>query len=109
VALDSFPDVVASKMVALIERGAPRDFRDVFALCDAGLTTPEECWQVWQQRQQLADSDADSHRARLAIETHLTRIALHKPLDEISEPSQKEEVRRVRVWFREEFLDALVD
>jgi hypothetical protein len=109
VALDSFPDVVASKMVALIERGAPRDFRDIFALCDAGLTTPEECWQVWQQRQQLAGSDADSRRARLAIETHLTRIALYRPLDEIPEPSQKEEARRVRAWFREEFLGALVD
>jgi hypothetical protein len=29
VALDSFPDLVAGKMVALIERGAPRDFRDI--------------------------------------------------------------------------------
>jgi hypothetical protein len=33
VLLDSFPDLLASKMVALVERGAPRDFRDVYALC----------------------------------------------------------------------------
>src|SRR3954467_1655715 len=33
VALDSLPDLVASKMVALVERGAPRDFRDIYAVC----------------------------------------------------------------------------
>lgn len=39
VPLDSFPDLLASKMVALVERGTPRDFRDICALCQAGLTT----------------------------------------------------------------------
>jgi len=37
VALDSFPDVVASKMVALVERGAPRDFLFVCSVCHADL------------------------------------------------------------------------
>ena len=109
VSLDSLPDLVADKMVALIERGAPRDFRDIYALCQASLATPQQCWQLWRRRQQLAGSDTDSHRARLAIETHLTRIALHRPLDDISDPGQKEEAEQVRTWFREGFLDALVD
>jgi hypothetical protein len=109
VALDSFPDLVAGKMVALIERGAPRDFRDIHALCQAGLTTPEQCWQVWRQRQQLVGSDTDTQRVRLAIETHLARIELHRPLDGISDPGQKAEAEQVRTWFRKEFLDALVD
>jgi hypothetical protein len=109
VPLDSFPDLMASKMVALVERGAPRDFRDIYALCHSGLTTPKRCWQVWRQRQQLAGSDTDFHRARLAIETHLTRIALHRPLDEIPDADQRAEAERVRTWFGEEFLDALVD
>jgi hypothetical protein len=100
---------MASKMVALVERGAPRDFRDIYALCHSGLTTPKRCWQVWRQRQQLAGSDTDFHRARLAIETHLTRIALHRPLDEIPDADQRAEAERVRTWFGEEFLDALVD
>ncbi len=109
VALDSFPDLVAGKMVALIEWGAPRDFRDIHALYQAGLTTPQQCWQVWRQRQQLAGSDTDVHRARLAIETHLTRIALHRPLSEISEPEHRAEAEQLRTWFRGEFLDALMD
>ena len=109
VALDSLPDVVASKMVALVERGAPRDFRDIHALCDADLTTPKQCWKLWRQRQQLAGSDTDSHRARLAIETHLSRIMIHRPLDEITDPDQRTEAEQVRIWFMEDFLDALVD
>ncbi len=43
VKLDSLPDLVASKMVALIERGAPRDFRDIHAVCRAELLTGGRC------------------------------------------------------------------
>lgn len=107
VLLDSFPDLVASKMVALVERGAPRDFRDIHALCQASLTTPRECWDLWRRRQRLADSDTDSSRARLAIETHLERIAQHRPLVQIADPQQRAEAEGVRAWFREEFLNAL--
>ncbi len=109
VPLDSFPDLVASKMVALVERGAPRDFRDIYALCQAGLTTPQECWRLWRQRQHLAGSDADAQRARLAIQTHLARIALHRPLEGIGDPSQRDEAERVRRWFQRELLSASLD
>lgn len=77
--MDSFEDLVASKMVALVERGAPRDFRDIHALCTAELIAPAHCWQLWRQRQNLAGSDANPDRAKLAVETHLTRISLHRP------------------------------
>ena len=96
-------------MVALVERGAPRDFRDVYALCQANLTTPDECWQLWRKRQTLAGSDVDPNRVRLALETHLTRIALHRPLDEITDPEQKSDVEQTRSWFRKDFMDALLD
>jgi len=109
VLLDSFPDLVASKMVALVERGAPRDFRDIYAVCQAGLTSPAGCWQWWRQRQEMAGSDTNADRARLAIETHLARIAQHRPLAGIAEPDQREAAERVRAWFSEEFLDALLD
>jgi hypothetical protein len=107
VLLDSFPDLLASKVVALVERGAPRDFRDVYALCQAGLTTPQECWGLWRRRQRLAGSDTDSARARLAVETHLARIAQHRPLREIADPTKRAEAERVRRWFAREFVDAL--
>jgi len=109
VLLDSFPDLLASKMVALVERGAPRDFRDIYALCQAGLTTPQQCWELWRRRQRLAASDTDSDRARLALETHMARIVQHRPLAQIEEPEKRMEAQQLRVWFAEEFLDALTE
>jgi hypothetical protein len=78
-------------------------------LCQANLTTPEQCWQLWLQHQQLADSDTDTHRAHLAVETHLARIALHRPLTQISDLTQQAEAEQIRTWFTEEFLNVLMD
>lgn len=107
--LDSLPDLVAGKMVALVERGAPRDFRDIHALCRAHVTSASECWDLWRRRQELAGSDTDRSRARLAVETHLERIARHRPLEGIDDPARREEAEDVRRWFNQEFLDALRD
>jgi predicted nucleotidyltransferase component of viral defense system len=103
VPLDSLPDLVASKMVALVERGAPRDFLDIFTICQARLLSVSECWALWRKRQTLAGSDADKERACLAIETHLERISLHRPLEKIEDAQQREEAHRVRAWFAEQF------
>jgi hypothetical protein len=109
VSIDSLPDLVASKMVALVERGAPRDFRDIHALCQSGIMTAGECWSLWRLRQQRAGSDTDAHRARLALSTHLSRIAQHRPLADITDPDQRAEAESLRTWFTTEFLNALVD
>jgi len=104
VPLDSLVDLAASKMVALVERGAPRDFLDIFSVCQAGLLSMAECWALWRRRQVLAGSDVDASRARLAIETHLERIALHRPLEKIADLGQREQARQLRDWFLSEFL-----
>jgi hypothetical protein len=100
---------VASKMVALVERGAPRDFRDIYSLCQEELVSASECWRLWRERQQRAGADLDPYRARLAIETHLSRIAQHRPLDTIAEPGQRAAATSLRNWFALEFLGVLVD
>ncbi len=107
VLLDSLADLIASKMVALVERGAPRDFRDIYQVCQEKLVTPTQCWQWWEQRQKLAGSDTDHYRARLAVETHLSRIMQHRPLAGIDDPGQRVAAQQVRHWFQTEFLDAL--
>jgi nucleotidyltransferase AbiEii toxin of type IV toxin-antitoxin system len=107
VALESLPDLVTSKMFALVEHGAPRDFRDVYALCHAGLMSPRDCWQLWKERH--AGNDTDPHRAWLAVETHLARIAVHRPLSGIADLDRRAEAERVRSWFKEEFLHVLLD
>lgn len=106
VPLDSLPDLVASKMVALVERGAPRDFLDIYSLCKAGLLNARECWTLWRQRQELSGNDTGAARARLAIETHLERITLHRPLGNIADAGQREQARQVRDWFAGVFLKA---
>ena len=104
VPLDSLADLVASKMVALVERGAPRDFLDIFTVCRAGVLSVSECWALWQRRQSLAGSDTDASRARLAIETHLERIVLHRPIDQIADSAQREQAQQVRDWYFNDFL-----
>jgi hypothetical protein len=96
-------------MVALVERGAPRDFRDIHTLWQRERVTASECWRLWRVRQERAGSDLDPHRARLAVETHLSRIAQHRPLAAIAEPEQRATAANLRNWFAQEFLDALVD
>ena len=104
VPLDSLADLVASKMVALVERGAPRDFLDIFTLCQAGMLRISECWALWRKRQTLAGSDADISRAHLAIEIHLERIALHRPLENITDLQQRKQAHQVREWFLNDFM-----
>ena len=103
VPLDSLADLMASKMAALVERGAPRDFLDVYTLCRDGFFSVTECWSLWRKRQRLAGSDADISRAFLAIETHLERIALHRPLKQIEDVQQRDQAKNVRDWFLNEF------
>ena len=104
--LDSFDDLIASKMVALVERGAPRDFRDIFSLCQEGIITPARCWQLWRQRQKMAGADTASEHARLAIATHLARIEQHRPLDQIDNQSERQMAEKVRAWFKTVFITA---
>lgn len=105
--LDSFEDLVASKMVALVERGTPRDFLDIYRLNKDVLVSPLQCWQLWRRRQESIGSDADEDRARLAILTHLTRIEQHRPLDIIVDELARAEAKRVRNWYKEVFVHAL--
>jgi hypothetical protein len=104
VTLDSFEDLVSTKMNALVQRGAPRDFLDIFTICQADLVTIKECWMLWHKRQEMIGNQHDDSKARLAIETHLKRIALQRPLEQIEDPAQRENAYEVREWFVTSFL-----
>lgn len=107
--VDTFDDLVASKMTALVERGAPRDFLDIYALCQHGLCDVDRCWRLWQERQFKSGEEADMHRALLAIRTHLARIEQTRPLAGISDAGQRAAAERLRTWFIEEFLHDILD
>lgn len=107
--LDSFNDLVANKMVALVERGAPRDFRDVYAVCQNGLATVSECWDLWKHRLEHAGVSPDTQRARLAVQTHLARIQTQRPLARIQDDDERAFAERSRRWYKTELLDGLMD
>lgn len=50
VRIESLRDNVASKMTALVERGAPRDLRDIHELCRRGLVFNAQCWELYEQK-----------------------------------------------------------
>lgn len=101
-------EATTQEMTALIQRGAPRNFRDIYAVCEAALTTPAHCWQLWQQRQALTHDDTDVARAKLAIAGHLERIEQYRPLDHIGNREDRAQAEVVRKWYKEEFLHATV-
>ncbi|MDW8327292.1 MAG: nucleotidyl transferase AbiEii/AbiGii toxin family protein [Anaerolineales bacterium] len=109
IAVDSLPDLVAGKMTALVERGAPRDFRDIYTLCQAGVVSIARCWEWWEERQLLANENASRSRAKLALLSHLARLEQARPLDKIEDAVQRAEAERVRTWFSEEFLRDVSD
>lgn len=102
--LDSLDDLIASKMSALIDRGAPRDFLDIHQCCEQGLCAVADCWNLWQEREgKRGVTDADSRVAREAVLLHLSRIERQRPLDAIATPDDREKARVLREWFKYEF------
>jgi hypothetical protein len=104
VPLDSFEDLVSTKMNALVQRGAPRDFLDIYTICQADLVSIAECWMLWHKWQELIGNEHDDDKAHLAIETHLKRIELQRPLEQIENAEQREYAKNVREWFVNSFL-----
>lgn len=107
--VDSFDDLVAGKMVALVERGAPRDFRDIYMLCQTARSDVARCWDLWEERQRLAGEDRDRKRATVAVRTHLARLEQVRPLEQIPDDGHREAAGRLRAWFIEELLSDLPD
>jgi hypothetical protein len=107
ISIDSFRDLVASKMVALVERGAPRDFLDIYTLCRQGRCSIVDCWEWWASRQALANENADRKRAAVAIRTHLARLDQVRPLTSINDADQRNAANDLRKWFDTEFVGEL--
>jgi hypothetical protein len=107
IGVDSLRDLVASKMVALVERGAPRDFLDIYTLCTKGQCSAVDCWQWWTTRQAKAKENVDRKRAALAVRTHLARLEQVRPLAGIADAEQRTVAGALRAWFEMDFLGEL--
>lgn len=99
VRIETLRDNVASKMTALVERGAPRDLRDIHELCRCGLMTEAECWRLYEQK-----NPGQAARDGAAKVLHsLERLETQRPLPGIADDQQREAAATVRRWYREVF------
>lgn len=96
--IETLDDNVASKMMALVARGAPRDFVDIKALVDAGLVTVEHCWKLWNAK----GPGIEMEDARLRVKMHLATIEARRPIDRIP-AADRPAAQRLRAWYHDVF------
>lgn len=99
VAIESLEENVASKMSALVGRGAPRDFRDIYQVAHELGWSREQLWAWWGRK----NPAYDAAEARTLVRTHLAGIVARRPLDKVPAP-QRGETQSVRAWFLGYFL-----
>lgn len=96
--IETLDDNIASKMMALVARGAPRDFVDVKEVVDAGLLSAERCWELWAAKD--PGMEPDEGRARVRI--HLERIETRMPIERLP-PDRRARAAALRAWYRDDF------
>jgi len=99
--IETLRDNVASKMNALVERGAPRDLRDIHELCTRQILTCSECWQLWADK----NPERDLQDGARKVLFHVERLELQRPLERIISPDERASVTTLRRWFKEVFCD----
>ena len=97
--IETLRDNVASKMTALVERGAPRDMRDIFELCARGITSREECWKLWKRKNPERDEREGPEKALFYIE----RLEQQRPLEKMQSQEERDRAASLRSWFRSVF------
>ncbi|MFQ5708670.1 MAG: nucleotidyl transferase AbiEii/AbiGii toxin family protein [bacterium] len=109
VKLDSFEDLLASKMTALLQRGIPRDFLDIFEICHRGLGTSQRCWDLWREREKKRGVEQpDVRLAVKALLVHLSRIERMRPLESIKNLESRRKAQALREWFKNEFCQGKI-
>lgn len=99
--LETFNDNVASKMVALVDRTAPRDLVDVYEVVTRGLISLEECWDLYLRKR----PDADLEAAKQQVLEHLEQIEARRRLESIGDPGARDRAQALRAWYHQRFVD----
>lgn len=97
--IETLRDNIGSKMNALVNRGAPRDFSDIYELIDAGICSAEECWELWS----LKNPGADIGEAKDKALHKIAEIEARMPLAAFAQEERPRVIER-RSFFKNEFL-----
>lgn len=100
--IEGLDDNLASKMTALVNRGSPRDFLDIYTAIERGVTTWEDCWKLWQRKNpRHAVGDG-----QLAVRVSLNGIKARRPLSTLEEPKRAQAIA-LRDFFQEKLTQDL--
>jgi hypothetical protein len=100
VLIETFTDNIASKMSALVDRGAPRDFTDIKHVVDEGLITVEGAWELWCRK----NPGGAIEPAKQKVLLHLAGLESRRPLESIRDSGERERARETREWFKREVV-----
>lgn len=103
--VESLADNVGSKMNALVQRGAPRDFLDIREVVTRGVVSVEQCWSWWAQK----NPEGDVRQARAQALRHLMALEQRRPLDAIADARERTAASRARAWIRQTLLQVPTD
>src|SRR5205085_6108341 len=98
--IETLADNIGSKMNALVDRGAPRDFLDIRAIVQQGLMAASQCWDFWARK----NSGQDLTAAKQKVLLHLDALEARRPLESIKSPDERRHMQATREWFRRDFL-----
>jgi hypothetical protein len=96
--IEAIEDNVAAKMTALVSRGAPRDFMDIYSIVQRGLCGASEAWHLWRQK----NPNDSMSEAKAEILRSLEAIEARRPLASIPR-NEANQAQKLRGWFRREF------
>ena len=99
VCIETLRDNVASKMTALVQRGAPRDFLDIYHLCARDVMSMADCWRAFTDK----DLGISIDEAKRKIIARLAMIEVSRPLETIEPAESREQAARVREWYYDVF------
>ncbi|MGH9632321.1 MAG: hypothetical protein ACRD7E_28790, partial [Bryobacteraceae bacterium] len=98
--IETLHDNAGSKMNALVNRGAPRDFLDIKHLVDEGLLPVVACWELWAKK----NEGQTIASAKQKVLHHLLSLESRRPLESIEDSLERRQAEATREWFRHEFL-----
>ncbi len=96
VRIETFRDNLGAKMNAVVNRGAPRDFVDVFKVCESCLTSAADCWKFWQEK----NPGHDLSQAKIKVMQNLLDLETRRPLDSIPDGPKRLDAAAVRSWIK---------
>ena len=99
VQIETLRDNVASKMTALVQRGAPRDFLDIYQICTRNVLSMADCWHAFMQK----GLGIGINEAKRKIIARLAMIEASRPLETIEPAESREQAARVREWYYDVF------